>query len=207
MAAIVRSLMRALGGLGDIAFILPAAVALTIALILLGARREAGAFVSALVACAVLMTAEKLAFAVCGRAAVIPGIDSPSGHAALGSAFYGCCAALLAAGRPPVQRMALYALAVLLALAVAYGRVAAQAHTVAEVIVGLLTGAVATALFVVLRGPPRRLTAPPVALTTLTPLILALLALDLALLSDRWTAESYIAQIALALGRNLHLCR
>ena len=197
--------MELLSGLGDVAVVGPASAALFVGLLWLGARRQAAAFAVAIAVAMTLALAAKMTFAACGFAAPRFDIESPSGHAALGTAFWGCAATALAGGRRLGERLALYAAAACLAVAVAYGRVALGVHSVAEVICGLVIGAVATALFVVLRGPTHRLTVTPQMLVRASP-IAVLLALDLALFADRWTAEPLIDRIAAAIGVALRLC-
>lgn len=196
--------MDLLSGLGDVAVVAPASAALVVGLIWLGARRDAAAFAAAMLLCMALTLLAKLAFAACGFAPRYD-VESPSGHAALGMAFYGSLAALLAGGRRPGVRLALYVAAACASLAVAYGRVELGAHSVAEAVCGLLIGAVAAALFVALRGAPRRLSVTPQMLVRASP-IAVLLALDLALFSDRWTAEAVIDRLAAAIGVGLKLC-
>jgi len=197
--------MDLLSGLGDIIVVAPATAALFVGLLWLGARREALAFVVAIAATMALALAAKLAFEACGFAEPRLDVESPSGHAALGAAFWGCFAALLAGGRRLGQRLAFYAGAVLVAMAVACGRVAIGAHSVAEVVCGLAIGVVATTLFIALRGPPRRLSLTPPVLLGASPVV-ALLALDLTLFTDRWTAEPFIVRLAAAIGLALKLC-
>ena len=193
-----------LSGLGDVAVVAPASAALVVGLLLLGARRDADTFAFAMFACVALALLAKLAFAACGAAPRFD-IESPSGHAALGAAFYGSLAALLAGGRPLGVRLAIYVPAACAAAAVAYGRVELRVHSVAEVACGLLIGVAAAALFVALRGPPRRLSLTPQMLVRASP-VAVLLALDLALFSDRWTAEPTIDRFAWAIGLALKLC-
>jgi membrane-associated phospholipid phosphatase len=196
--------MDLLSGLGDVAVVAPASAALVIGLFWLDAKRDAAAFAAAMFACVALALLAKLAFAACG---LMPRFDiqSPSGHSALGAAFYGSLAALLAVGRPVGVRLAFYVAAACAAVAVAYGRVELQVHSVAEVICGLLIGAVAAALFVALRGRPRRLSLTPQMLVRASP-IAVLLAIDLALFTDHWTAEPLIDRFARAIGVALNLC-
>jgi len=196
--------MDLLSGLGDVAVVAPASAAVVVGLFWLGARRDAAAFAAAMLACMALTFSAKLAFAACGFAPRFD-IESPSGHAALGTAFYCSLAALIAGGRRVGVRLALYVAAACASLAVAYGRVELGAHTVAEAICGLLIGAVAAAMFVALRGAPRRLAVTPQMLARASP-IAVLLALDLALFSDRWTAEPIIDRLAAAIGVALRLC-
>jgi membrane-associated phospholipid phosphatase len=196
--------MDLLSGLGDVAVVAPASAALVVGLFWLGARRDAVAFTAAMLAGMALTLLAKLAFAACGFAPRFD-VESPSGHAALAMAFYGSLAALLAGGRRLGVRLALYGAAVCASLAVAFGRVELGVHSVAEVICGLLIGAAAAALFVALRGAPRRLSVTPQMLARASP-IAVLLALDLALFSDRWTAEPVIDRLAAAIGVALRLC-
>jgi len=196
--------MDLLSGLGDVALVAPASAALAVSLFLFGARRDAVTFAAAMLACVLLALLAKLAFAACGFAPRLD-IESPSGHAALGAAFYGSLAALLGGGRRLGVRLTLYIVAACLAAAVAYGRVELQVHSVAEVVCGLLIGALAAGLFVTLRGPPRRLSLTPQLLVRASP-IAVLLALDLALFTDRWTAEPLIDRFAWAIGVALRLC-
>ena len=197
--------MELLSGLGDIAVVGPASIALFVALIWLGARRAAAAFAVAILAAIALALAAKLVFAVCGLGASRFAIESPSGHAALGSAFWGAVAANVAGGRRRRERVAIYGAAVCVAVAIAYGRVALGAHTVAEVVCGLAIGVAATALFVALRGPPQRLSLTPQLAARIAP-IAGLLALDLAIFANRWTTEAFIARLAATLGISLNLC-
>jgi membrane-associated phospholipid phosphatase len=196
--------MDLLSGLGDVAVVAPASAAVVVGLLWLGAKRDATAFAVAILACMALTFWAKLAFAACGFAPRF-GVESPSGHAALGAAFYGSLAALLAGGRRLGVRLALYGAAACASLAVAYGRVELGVHSVGEAICGLLIGAVAAALFMALRGAPRRLSVTPQMLVRASPIAL-LLALDLALFTDRWTAESVIDRLAAAIGVALRLC-
>jgi membrane-associated phospholipid phosphatase len=197
--------MDLLSGLGDIVVVGPASAALFVGLFWIRARREAAAFASAIFAAMALALAAKLAFEACGFAEPRFDIESPSGHAALGAAFWGCAAVVLAGGRRLGERAAFYVGAVLVAMAVASARVAIGAHTVAEVICGLAIGAAATALFVVLRGPPRRVSLTPYVLVWSSPVVV-LLALDLALFTDRVSAEPLIVRLAAAIGVALKLC-
>jgi len=197
--------MDLLSGLGDIAVVAPASIAVFVALVWLGARRAAAAFAVAIVAAIALALAAKLALAVCGLGASRFAVESPSGHAALGSTFWGAVAAIVAGGRRRRERLAIYGAAACVAVAIAYSRVALGAHTVAEVVCGLTIGAAATALFVALRGPPRRLSLTPQLAARTTP-IAGLLALDLAIFANRWTAEAFIARLAATLGVTLNLC-
>jgi hypothetical protein len=148
----------------------------------------------------------KVAFAACGGNHSVFGVDSPSGHAAFSATFYGCLAALFATGRTIGRRLGLYGGAAALILAIGASRVALEAHTVPEVVIGLLIGAMSIALFATLRVEPERLEFSSRTVVRMSPLA-ALYALCLLLLAGHWTAESFIDAIAAQFGANMHLCR
>ena len=134
--------------LGDSALLLPASALLLVHFWAAGERRTALAWGAALALCIGLTFASKIGFRACG-AAVLPALDirSPSGHTALGAAFYGCGALLLGAGRAAGVRIAVAATAAALVVAIAASRVMLEAHTGPEIVAGLLIGAAAVALF------------------------------------------------------------
>jgi hypothetical protein len=124
----------------------------------------------------------------------------------LGATFYGCLAALFGTGRAIGWRLALYGAAAALMLAIGASRVALEAHTVTEVVIGVLIGAVSIALFAALRVKPERLEFSSRTVVQMSPLAV-LYALCLLLLAGHWTAESFIDAIAAQFGVDLHLCR
>jgi membrane-associated phospholipid phosphatase len=192
--------------LGDLIVLLPASVGLIVFLARVGARQDALAYVAAAAGCLTGALVAKLALAACGEGHAVFGVESPSGHAAFAATFYGCLAALFAAGRPVAARLALYGAAIALILLIAMSRVALDAHTVPEVVVGLSIGAGSVALFHAVRVKPERLDLTPEAMIRMSPFAVVF-ALCWLVLAGRWTAEPYIDAIAAQFGVGLHLCR
>jgi membrane-associated phospholipid phosphatase len=197
--------MHLISDLGDSAVLLPASLGLLAFLVWFGSRADALAYAGALVVGLMAALLAKLALATCGAVHPLFGVQSPSGHAAFGAIFYGSLAVLFATGRSTALRLALYAGALLLVALIGLSRVALEAHTIPEVIVGLLIGGMSVALFCVLRVEPQRLELSPRSVLLMSPLA-AIYAFCLLLLADRWTAEPIIDAIARLIGLRLHLC-
>ena len=195
--------MHWVSNFGDALVLLPASLGLVAVLFSLGLRRDAIAYLAALGVCVVGVLVAKFAFAACDN--FVLGIESPSGHSAFASTFYGSLAALFGAGRSRRRRVALYGGAAAFILLIGVSRVATNAHTVADVVVGFAIGAVAVALFVGLRRAPERFHLPQHAMVRLSPFA-ALLALCWLLFAGHWVAEPYIDRIAERFGARLHLC-
>jgi membrane-associated phospholipid phosphatase len=198
--------MQLVSNFGDIAVLLPGSLGLIMFLAWIGWRQDAAAYAAALATCLTAALFAKVAFAACGGNHSVFGVDSPSGHAAFSATFYGCLAALFATGRTIGRRLGLYGGAAALILAIGASRVALEAHTVPEVVIGLLIGAMSIALFATLRVEPERLEFSSRTVVRMSPLA-ALYALCLLLLAGHWTAESFIDAIAAQFGANMHLCR
>jgi len=192
--------------LGDLIVLLPASVGLVVFLARFGARQEAVAFVAAAAVCVAAAFIAKLALAACGQGHSIFDVESPSGHAAFAATFYGCLASIFAAGRAIAARIALYGAATVLILMIAMSRVALEAHTAPEVVVGLLIGAGSLGLFQAVRVKPKRLELTTEAAVRMSPFAV-IFALCWLVLAGRWTAEPYIDAIAAQFGFGLHLCR
>jgi len=198
--------MELVSNFGDIAVLLPASLGLIVFLAWIGWRQDAAAYATAVAACSMTALFAKVALAACGGNHAVLGVESPSGHAAFGATFYGCLAVLFATGRAVGWRLALYGAAAALVLAIGASRLALEAHTVPEVVVGVLIGAMSIALFAALRVKPERLEFSSRTVVQMSPLA-ALYALCLLLLADHWTAEPFIDAIAAWLGADMHLCR
>ncbi|MFZ1964963.1 MAG: phosphatase PAP2 family protein [Roseiarcus sp.] len=201
-----EALMQLVSNFGDIAVLLPASLGLIVFLAWIGWRQDAAAYAAALTACLMATLFAKLVFATCGGNHPAFGVGSPSGHAAFGAMFYGCLALLFGTGRAPRWRLALYGGAAVLILAIGASRVALESHTVPEVVIGVLIGAISIALFAALRVKPERLELSSRTVVRMSPLA-ALYALCFLLLAGHWTAESFIDAIAAQFGADLHLCR
>ena len=130
---------------------------------------------------------------------------SPSGHTSLATAFYGCTAVFLASGKPGWQRLALAFLTVAIVVAVGASRVMLLDHSILEVMVGSLLGAIAVLAFVlVIRHPP---SPPRLNRGLLAALgVLALGVFAAASFGDQWTVEAMIHRAAMFLGQGQTSC-
>jgi len=198
--------MQLISNFGDIAVLLPASLGLIVFLAWIGWRQDAAAYAAAVAMCLTAALFAKLAFAACGGNHSLFGVDSPSGHAAFSATFYGCLAALFGTGRTIGRRLGLYGGAAALVVAIGASRVALEAHTVQEVVIGVLIGAMSIAAFNTLRLVPARLELSFQTVVRMSPFAM-LYALCLLLLAGHWTAEPFIDAIAAQLGANMHLCR
>jgi len=198
--------MHLVTNLGDLAVLLPASLGLIAFLVWSGAKEDAAAYAAAMALCLLAALLAKLAFAACGTQYAVLGVESPSGHTAFSTTFYGCVALLFAAGRTFSRRAALYLGAAALVLLIGASRVALQAHSAAEVVVGIVIGAPSIGLFRTLRvsSEPLRLSAQTIA--RLSPFA-ALYAACLLLLAGHWSAEPVIDAVAAELGADLRVCR
>jgi membrane-associated phospholipid phosphatase len=198
--------MHLITNFGDVVVLLPAAICFAVFLYIYRARRDAVSYFAALIACLIAALFAKLAFAACGVGYATTGVESPSGHAAFSAAFYGCLAVLLATGRSIDRRLALYLAAAALVIMIGISRVAIEAHTGPEVMVGLAIGAASIALFCILRVRPERLDLNSRQIVRLSPFAL-LYAIGVVALAGHWSAEPLIDTAAKYIGANLHLCR
>jgi hypothetical protein len=198
--------MHLVTNLGDLAVLLPASLGLIAFLAWVGAKEDAAAYAAAIALCLLSALLAKLAFAACGMRYAVLGVESPSGHTAFSAAFYGSLAVLFAAGRTRARRLALYAAATALVLLIGVSRVALQAHSVAEVVVGLAIGAMSIGLFCALRVSREPLQFSAQTIVRISP-IAALYAACLLLLAGHWSAEPVIDAVAAELGADLRLCR
>jgi membrane-associated phospholipid phosphatase len=139
--------LRMVTGLGDPVFLLSLAATVCVYLWVAGARDAAISWAESLIWCGALVVAAKLAFDTCGLETTALSMRSPSGHTALATTFYGCAAVLLARGRQRLLRFGIVLAAVLVISGVGASRVALGMHSAAEVLVGLVIGFAALALF------------------------------------------------------------
>jgi hypothetical protein len=86
---------------------------------------------------------------------------SPSGHVAIGTCFYGCCAIMLSAGRNRTVRLVAWVGTVALLSALAASRLELGLHSVPEIIIAFAIGAASLVVFTrrLNAGPPVRLNA------------------------------------------------
>ncbi len=141
--------MTFLTDFADQAVVLPVALCIAVALMLLGWRRGAAAWLVGVVGTLGAMLVLKLVFHACGGLIPQAGIHTPSGHTAAAAVTYGGVVALLGASGG-------LAFAAAAGAAVVFGisRVALGFHTPPEVLVGGLVGLLGAALLIRLAGPP-----------------------------------------------------
>jgi membrane-associated phospholipid phosphatase len=165
-------------GLGDSAFLIPAPGLLVAYCLYLRSSRAALIWISTLALCAGLTIALKTGFRACGGEVPAFHIRSPSGHTSLSTTFYGCFALMIAIREERGARLSVLLTSILLVAAIAVSRVVLEAHTVVEVIAGLLIGLCCVGWFAF-----RYLSCPPTTVPW-QPVAVALLAL--ALLTYGW---------------------
>ena len=138
----------AITDLVDVAVLLPLSLILAALMWGFQSRRAAFWLFGSLAICACITAILKLAFDTCSAAWGIVSI-SPSGHASMSAMVYGALAIVVARHRPVWQRPILLACSWMLVVIVAISRILVGAHSSTEVILGLLIGAGALALFTV----------------------------------------------------------
>jgi membrane-associated phospholipid phosphatase len=197
--------MHLIGILGHSLLLLPASFGLIGLLLLAGSRRDALAFVVALIVGLTATLLAKLAFEACLWGISTLRIESPSGHASFSALVYGCLAVLVATGRPIGPRLLIAAGATGLVLLIGFSRIAVEVHTPEEVVFGLLIGIAGVLLFAALRGKPGRLAIPWGALAFASPFAIGV-ALCVVLLTRNWTPEPVIDALARHIGVRFGLC-
>jgi membrane-associated phospholipid phosphatase len=141
----IHTVLHALTNLGDSIITLPIAAAVLVWLAIWTDRRNALVWFAALFLCAGLTAALKIYFKACP----LPGLDldSPSGHTSMSFYVYGGVALVTAAQYRQWPRQAVLAIGALLILAVALSRAVLEYHSAAEVVIGVIIGTGALALF------------------------------------------------------------
>jgi membrane-associated phospholipid phosphatase len=197
--------MSHIGSFGHSAILFPASLALFGFLLWLGRRADALAFLAAVIVCLIAALIAKLAFQACEPRNLAFGIESPSGHVSFSAVFYGCLALMLAAGRPPWQKVVLYAGAALWVILIGASRIVVEAHTLPDVAAGLAIGAISILTYQALRGPPRPLALSFRAIAFGAPAA-AFLVVVILYFARHWTPEPLIEAVALRLGLLSGLC-
>ncbi len=198
------TLLNTLTDLGDSALMLPLAVMLAVVLWSQQSAAAALTWLGTLVPGLIAITVLKLAGHACEAALASPGLVSPSGHAAFAAMVYGGAAVVVArhTGGPPRWVTGLAAGG--LVATVAASRLLLGAHSVPEVVVGLLIGGATVLLF---GRAYRRL--PPATLRSRGMVALAGAAalLVVAMHGERLHAEELIRTIAAGLRTQISACR
>ena len=197
--------MNHIGNFGHSAILIPASLTIILCLLWYDRRADALAVAAALGACLVATLIAKIAFQSCESQFSTLGIESPSGHASVSAAFYGCAALLVAAGRGLWMRACILAGAAAFVVLVGLSRIYVGVHTVPEVIAGMTIGAASLFVFQWLRGPKRRLVV-PLRLIAIGIPVAAVLALTILTFARNWTLEYRIEKVAGRLDRMFNYC-
>ena len=140
----------------DQAVMLPLALAVTVLLAGSGWWRGTLVWIASVGVTFGIIGLGKLVLAACGPLQMGDALQSPSGHTASATIVYGgLCGLVLRWARPEHRRTPMIA-ALVIAVLIGITRVALQAHTWSEVVVGGLTGCAGVWLLLTLAGPPPR---------------------------------------------------
>jgi membrane-associated phospholipid phosphatase len=175
--------MRFLTGFGDLAILLPLAVAIGCWLAAIGARRAAWRWLLAVGLCMGGIGLLKMYFFACPTGEAL---QSPSGHTGFAALVYGAIFAFISAHAPRPARLAIRAVGVALIAGIALSRLVLEVHTPLDVASGLLIGLLALGFF--LWEDPNRLTSAP----TLRPLLLTTVAIIVLLHGQQLHAEAML---------------
>ena len=152
---------------GDTALLLPAGLALGIALLLRSESRGlALRWALAFGTTGLLAMSTKIAFMGWGIGSAALDFTGLSGHSALSAAFWPVAGWMGTQRRSVALRTTAIGLGVLLALAIGVSRLALGVHSFSEVVLGLLVGGGTSFWFIsgIKRDPPRRTTFAPAVL-------------------------------------------
>ena len=133
----------ALTDFGDLAVLIPVSAVILIWLVR-NSSRAAPRWIFALSLCIGLTALLKIAFHACPPA---DNLHSPSGHTSLSTLVYGALTLVSATAWPGLHRVLVIAGGAGLILAIGVSRLLLDAHSVAEVGLGLVIGAVSLAMF------------------------------------------------------------
>lgn len=186
---------------GDSAVTLPLALFVALILVWRGRRSTAAAWLLAVGACGVSIAVLKLLLGSCASTPLLPGLISPSGHAAMSMAVYGSFAVLASAPLGRTGAVLVRALALALVAAIAWSRLVLGAHTGTEVVAGLAIGALAVLAFATLSRPSPQPALPPARLAA------GAVILVLAVHGTHWPIEQTIKQLSAALRHAVTVCR
>jgi membrane-associated phospholipid phosphatase len=144
----------------------------------------------AIIGCAGAIGALKIVLVACAHSFAVPGLSSPSGHIAMGTAVYGGFAAVFATTLARPAREAVITGAALLIIGIARSRIILGVHSPVEVAIGFAIGlaALGAILVVVTQFRPARL--PVVWLAA------AALAVAMLFHGQRWPAEQVVHHLA-----------
>jgi membrane-associated phospholipid phosphatase len=189
--------MSFLTGFGDLAILIPISAAILLWLLAVGAPAAALRWLVAVGFCMGGIGVLKIYFLACPAG---DALQNPSGHSGSAALVYGALVALLSAQLEGRARLALRVAGGLFIAGIALSRLALQAHTLVEVVLGLLIGLAALAFF--LRDNPGR----GVPRLSLRSLSMALVALLLLLQGHQLRAEGLLHKLGTHLKVNQTFC-
>ena len=138
--------METLTNFGDSALVLPLAVVILVWLAIRIGRRAAFVWLGALLACGAVTSLLKLYFKACSAPSLA--LHSPSGHTSMSTFVYGGLVLVIGAEAQSWRRFATGTLGAGAIIAIAVSRILLGAHSASEVVIGLIVGAIALAVFV-----------------------------------------------------------
>jgi len=191
--------MTFLTNFGDAMVVLPVAAVTLAWLTRVAGGRTAALWCGALLLCGGGTALLKIYFGTC--TAPLESLNSPSGHASMSTLVYGSLALIVGAEAAPWQRFAAAALGAAAIVGIALSRIVLGAHSMAEVALGLVIGAVALALFA------RRYLETRPAVRHIWPLVAAVALLILVLHGHSAHLEAVWRAVAGWLHNTAGLCR
>jgi membrane-associated phospholipid phosphatase len=183
--------------LADLAIALPLAIMILIWLMGMHSTRGAMWWLIVVAICIGGTALFKIYFFACPPTA---DLRSPSGHTSLGTLVYGTLIMFTAVETQKWRRWMIVAIGVLFILSIAVSRVLLRAHTMPEVVFGLLIGCVALAIFTkaYLNYHPARV--------WLQPLFLVVVIVIIGLHGHELRAEEFLHQISIYFGIAARFC-
>ena len=175
---------------GDTAVTFPLAILMTIFLTAMSYTRAALGWSVSILACAGAIAALKIALFVCGHSLPIPELLSPSGHMAMSTAVYGGFAVVSGTALTRPARDIVIAGAIALITAIGTSRLLLHYHSVLEIGVGLLVGAGAVAMIILIVTRSR------LEGLRIGYLAAGVLAVGCFFYGERWPAESAMHNVA-----------
>jgi membrane-associated phospholipid phosphatase len=138
------SALNAVTDFGDLALMLPLAAVVLLWLIGVRAKSSALWWIAALMLCGGGTALLKIYFFACPPT---PDLHSPSGHASLSTLVYGALGLIIARETQGWRTIMVLGAALTAMLAIAASRIALNAHSLVEVLLGLAIGLMALGLF------------------------------------------------------------
>jgi membrane-associated phospholipid phosphatase len=189
--------LTSLTNLGDLAIALPLAIAILFWLLGMRSPRAALWWLVAVAICIGGTALLKIYFFSCPP---IADLRSPSGHTSLSTLVYGTLIMFIAFETERWRRWTVIAIGALFVLSIAVSRVLLNAHTVPEVVVGLLIGSIALVIFTKMYSSHR-----PIQVW-LQPLALVMVIIIILFHGHELRAEELLHQISTYLGIASRLC-